>query len=276
MINLLEQFFKDISTIKPLTRQEEIDLATKLQKCELCNNCSLENRCDECRKVINLLVMRNLPLVVRVAQRYRRNEFLLEDLVGFGISGLFRATIKYDPTKNVPFASYAGMWIKDFILKAIRTCGTSPKIPLYANRKLYQIARAKSELAGKGLESTPELIAERTDLSADDIESLSVVLRKWVPLDELEDFIDTRPTPEQELIEKERNQLIFDELNRLLTEDQLQVICYYFGLLEYPQLPLTAIADKKNVSMHVVTVMKNKALEVLKASSLMRLLHEEV
>src|SRR5262245_1508085 len=58
------------------------------------------------------LVRSNLRLVVNIARGYRRCGMSLEDLVEAGNLGLLAAADRFDPDRNVHFATYARYWIK--------------------------------------------------------------------------------------------------------------------------------------------------------------------
>jgi len=65
------------------------------------------------------LVEANLRLVIKIAAEYSRFHGNLADLVQEGNLGLLEAVSRYDPTRGVRLASYAGWWIRAFILKYI-------------------------------------------------------------------------------------------------------------------------------------------------------------
>lgn len=65
------------------------------------------------------LVEANLRLVIKIAAEYSRFHGNLADLVQEGNLGLLEAVSRYDPTRGVRLASYAGWWIRAYILKYI-------------------------------------------------------------------------------------------------------------------------------------------------------------
>jgi RNA polymerase sigma-32 factor len=65
------------------------------------------------------LVEANLRLVIKIAAEYSRFHGNLADLVQEGNLGLLEAVSRYDPDRGVRLASYAGWWIRAFILKYI-------------------------------------------------------------------------------------------------------------------------------------------------------------
>ena len=65
------------------------------------------------------LVEANLRLVIKIAAEYSRFHGNLADLVQEGNLGLLEAVSRYEPERGVRLASYAGWWIRAYILKYI-------------------------------------------------------------------------------------------------------------------------------------------------------------
>jgi len=67
------------------------------------------------------MVRRNLRLVVLLARRYQHCSQSLLDLVQEGALGLMRAIEKFDPERQVTFASYAVWWIRQAFSRGLTT-----------------------------------------------------------------------------------------------------------------------------------------------------------
>jgi RNA polymerase sigma-32 factor len=120
------------------------------------------------------LVTANLRLVVKIAYDYRRAYRNLLDLVQEGNIGLMQAVKKYDPYKGVKLSSYAAWWIRAYILRFILNNWRLVKIgTTQAQRKLFfNLAKEKARLSALGIEPTPEAIAERLDVTRDEVEMM--------------------------------------------------------------------------------------------------------
>ncbi len=90
----------------PLKGQEELDVLEKLESG------------DEAAK--QLLIERNLRLVVFIARRFENTGVNLEDLISIGTIGLIKAISTYRSDKKIKLATYASRCIENEILMHIR------------------------------------------------------------------------------------------------------------------------------------------------------------
>lgn len=97
----IDYYFYSLRNYKQLTREEERDLAIKIQKGD--------------DKALNKLVEHNLRFVVKVAKGYRDRGISFADLISEGNLGLIHAAKKFDPNKDIKFVSYAVWWIRCYI-----------------------------------------------------------------------------------------------------------------------------------------------------------------
>jgi RNA polymerase sigma-32 factor len=142
----------------PISREEEHDLAVRWVE---------EGDLEAAKK----LVVSNLRLVVKIAMEYRRAWANTLDLIQEGNVGLMEAVQRYDPYQGVKLSSYAVYWIRAFILKYILDNMRSVRMgTTRAQRKLFfRLNKEKRELERQGYEVSPKLIAERLDVSEDDV-----------------------------------------------------------------------------------------------------------
>ena len=90
----------------PLSPEEEAQAIKKLAKGD-------EN-------TRQLLVERNLRLVVYIAKKFENTGTGIEDLISIGTIGLMKAINTYDTTKNIKLATYASRCIENEILMYLR------------------------------------------------------------------------------------------------------------------------------------------------------------
>ena len=142
----------------PISREEEHELAVKWVE---------EGDLEAARR----LVLANLRLVVKIAMEYRRAWTNVLDLIQDGNIGLMEAVQRYDPYRGVKLSSYAVYWIRAFILKHIIDNFRMVRLgKTRAERKLfYRLNKEKRELELQGFEVEPRLLAERLDVSEEDV-----------------------------------------------------------------------------------------------------------
>jgi RNA polymerase sigma-32 factor len=154
----LSAYMSQLRHHPPISREEEHELAVRW----------VEEGDVEAAK---LLVVSNLRLVVKIAMEYRRAWTNTLDLIQEGNVGLMEAVQRYDPYQGVKLSSYAIYWIRAYILKYILDNMRSVRLgTTRASRKLFfRLNKEKRELERQGYEAEPKLLAERLDVSEDDV-----------------------------------------------------------------------------------------------------------
>jgi RNA polymerase sigma-32 factor len=120
------------------------------------------------------LVTANLRLVVKIAHEYRRAAFNLLDLIQEGNVGLMHAVQKYDPFRGVKLSSYAAWWIRAYILRYLMDNWRMVKLgTTQAQRKLFfNLRKEQEKLLRQGFEAAPALLAEKLDVSEQDVREM--------------------------------------------------------------------------------------------------------
>ena len=154
----LSNYMAQLSHHAPISREDEHELAVRWTE---------EGDVDAGRQ----LVLSNLRLVVKIAMEYRRAWTNTLDLIQEGNMGLMEAVQRYDPYQGVRLSSYAVYWVRAYILKYILDNMRSVRLgTTRASRKLFfQLNKEKERLEREGFEVSPKLIAERLDVTEDDV-----------------------------------------------------------------------------------------------------------
>ena len=90
----------------PLTRDEEAEVLSRLDEGE-----------EDARQI---LIERNLRLVVYIARRFENTGINIEDLISIGTIGLIKSVNTYRTDKNIKLATYASRCIENEILMYLR------------------------------------------------------------------------------------------------------------------------------------------------------------
>ncbi len=263
--NILSIYLKEINRIPLLTREEEVDLATRAAAGE--------------EFAAKKLIESNLRFVVNVAKKYQNQGLPLIDLINEGNIGLMNAIERYDVEKGYHFISYAVWWIRQAILKAVYEKSRTIRLPLNRSNELLQIQKAQKELTGlKGEEPELHEIARMTQLDEQHIADLLNISRDMVSLEtpifadknnsELGDFIEDEDykNPEQEAIESS----LRNEINKVLdtlSDKESEIIQYRYGLNGKNPLSLKEIGDIFNLTKERIRQIEKKALERLRHPS---------
>ncbi|MBT9259358.1 MAG: RNA polymerase sporulation sigma factor SigE [Clostridiales bacterium] len=80
----------------------------------------LERLAEGDREAQNILIERNLRLVVYIARRFDNTRVPVEDLVSIGTIGLIKAVQSFNPAKKTKLATYASRCIENEILMYLR------------------------------------------------------------------------------------------------------------------------------------------------------------
>src|ERR1700712_2411994 len=189
----LDSFLHAIGRVRLLTKAEEVELAQRIERGDL----------DAKRHLIEA----NLRLVVHNAKRYRREpraggELTFLDLIQEGTVGLIRAAEKFDYRKGFKFSTYATLWIRQAIARAIAEKARTIRIPVHVVEKLNKIGRAERKLVTElGREPTADEIAEVTGIDPEEVDSIKRSAQAPVSLE--------KPVGDEE--ESEFGQFIADE-----------------------------------------------------------------
>ena len=106
------------------------------------------------------LILANLRAVVEIARRFRNSKVPLDDLIQEGNLGLIRASADFDPYVHIcSFYTYAEIWIKAFIHRALIRDDSLIRIPehVYLRRRQHRRVESASGYAGASEDGNAEL-----------------------------------------------------------------------------------------------------------------------
>ena len=256
---LTVSYFKDASKNKPLSPEEEVELAIKIQQGDI--------------QARNKLVEANLRFVISVAKQYRNQGLSFPDLINEGNIGLIKAAQLFDPTKGFKLISYAVWWVRQSIITAIANTSKNIRMPLNKVMSLNKINRLISNFEQKELRKpTIEEISKELNMEEDNILEILAASEKSTSFDSsvlendscsLLDVIPNDSITDENLTKDSMSIEVREILNTLGTKEK-DIIKMSFGI-ECQEMPLEEIASKFGQTRERIRQIKEKALRELKS-----------
>lgn len=228
----LDRYIDRVRAIPKLSRQDEHALALRAQAGD--------------SEASHQLIEANMRYVVAIALQYRRYGLLLGDLIAEGNVGLVTAIRKFDPERGTRFVTYAGYWIRAFVLEAVVRSSTmvGPGSGPFRSKLFFRLRRERARLSNvvRDPDELIERMAEKFDIKPKRMRELlrrldnrEVSLDATVFRDSNTPFVETleghATAQDQALEHKERrsglqNKLskalkVLDERERLIVERRM-------------------------------------------------------
>ncbi len=266
----LDLYLHEINKTPLLTREEEQELARRVQKGD--------------QEALDQLVRANLRFVVSIAKQYANQGLSLEDLINDGNLGLIKAAHRFDPERGYKFISYAVWWIRQAMLQSLAEHSRIVRLPLNRAGTLYRIGKVARQLDQElGRAPTPEEIAERLDISPQEVEETMSIANTHVSLDDpysdekddnaLVDYLtdENQPSPDEPTWERALSEDMEKAL-ATLSEREQKILRLYFGLGGQEPMTLEEIGREMGLTRERIRQIKEKAIQRLRHSTRARYL----
>jgi RNA polymerase primary sigma factor len=223
----LQLFLNEAGRHRLLTPDEEIELAKRIERGDL--------------EAKERMITSNLRLVVSIARKYQGvGEMTLLDLIQEGMFGLIRSAEKFDWRRGFRFSTYATLWIRQAIGRALDERGRTIRLPINVAQRERKIAAAERGLAARlGRVPTVDEIAAEAKVEPAHVVELRDVARKVTSLErplgeegetQLGDLVPGEEPPPEEEVELALAQETVREVVGSLPDREREVIQLRFGL----------------------------------------------
>ena len=259
--DITQYYLNEIGANPLLSAGEEVTLARRVREGDF-----------EARQI---MIERNLRLVVNIAKHYLNRGIALLDLVEEGNLGLMHALEKFDPERGFRFSTYATWWIRQSIERAIMNQSRTIRLPVHVVKKLNQILRVQRRLDhGPEGDSSPAEIARQLDMPVEDVREILQFSEHVTSLDAPLDIDPTlsvgesladehAASPESEIHEAEVAAMVRDWI-RTLGDNQRLVIRHRYGIDECDLLTLEELALRLGLTRERVRQIQLEALGQLR------------
>ena len=195
----------------PLSREEEAALLARLDAGE--------------ETVRQILIERNLRLVVYIARRFENTGINIEDLISIGSIGLIKSINTYRTDKNIKLATYASRCIENEILMHLRKTSS-----------------------------------QRNEVSLDEPLNTDWDGNELLLSDVLGTDGDTVMRP----IEADVDRQLLDQAIGRLSEREREIIILRFGLCGHREQTQKEVADKLGISQSYISRLEKRIIDRLK------------
>jgi RNA polymerase primary sigma factor len=257
----IELYMREIGRTPLLTRAEEMKLASRVRRGD--------------KRAREQMIKANLRLVVKISYDYANFGMPLLDVINEGNIGLMKAVERFNPEKGAKLSTYAALWIKQSIRRALSNQSKTIRLPVHVVDKVHKLHRASVELTETlGREPTDDELAEALRIPPAKVAQLRTFGVSPVSLDapigddddnRFSDIVEDEGalTPYELLRTKTMRQEIRQHL-KYLTPREAEIITMRFGLDGKEPRTLDQVGKKFRVTRERIRQIQELALNKLR------------
>lgn len=255
----LQLFFREVRRYPLLTKEEEVELAQRIERGDL--------------EAKERLVNSNLRLVVANARRYQNQGLSLLDLIQEGTLGLIRASEKFDWRRGYKFSTYATFWIRQALQRALDRKARTIRLPTELAQRERKMARVERELSAQlGRDPTDEEIAEKAEVPLEEVLRIRNAARAVTSLDRpvgeeeataLGELLPSEGQPPEEEVEISLGEQAVRRAVAELPQPEQNVIRLRYGINGDQPTPISETSRRLELPEDTVRRLESRALRRL-------------
>ena len=259
--SLLTIYMRDAGQVALLTVTEEIALAKRIQRGDVVAR--------------EHMIRANLRLVIKIAREYENLGMPLLDLINEGNIGLMKAVEKFDPTKGSKLSTYAALWIRQQIRRALASQGKTIRLPVHVADRIYRLSLAEVRLRSQlGRDATDEELAQELGMTVTKLGRLRRAAARPASLDAplgdeasstiAEVVADENAATPFEQLQHQTETALVRKLVADLPEREAQILRLRFGLDSGQEQTLETVGRKLKLTRERIRQVQNMALQKLR------------
>jgi len=225
-------------------------------------------------EIRDYFVKQYAPLVKYVAGKVAigmPNNVEFDDLVGFGVFGLFDAIEKYDPAKHVKFKTYAVTRIRGSIFDELRSIDWVPRSVRQKSREVEETIRSLEARLGRA--ASDEEIADELGMDVEDFQSLVLKISGTSVLslndvwysgeeDDKISIVESIESPgslnPDTIVERDEiKRVIVDAISELPDKEKKVLILYYYEDLTLKEIGhVLGVTESRISQLHTKAIMR--------------------
>lgn len=251
------------------------DISEKIEQIEDCVNRIYFYR--------NKFIDPNLRLVVSIAKKFLNKGLSFLDLIQEGNIGLMKAIERFDSERGFKFSTYATYWIRQSILKSLKTKARLIKLPVHIIETLNKYYSKINLLVGKyGRALGFEEIAKEIKIPVSKVKKIMDIKRIIsidTPINSSDGentieifFSSNEKDPSQIMCDTTVTELIINSMSNLMNIEE-QILRKRFGI-GMMQCDDCEIAQELDITMKIVEDVVEKSISFLRKPQAIKKLQE--
>lgn len=259
--SLFSLYVREVGQVALLTPAEEVTLAARIQRGDA--------------RAREHMIRANLRLVIKIAREYENLGMPLLDLINEGNIGLMKAVEKFDPAKGGKLSTYAALWIRQQIRRALASQGKTIRLPVHVADRIYRLSQAEVRLRSQlGRDATDEELAQEMGMTVQKLGRLRRAAARPASLDAplgddasstiAEVVADENAKTPLEQLQNQTETALVRQLVENLSEREAQILRLRFGLDSGHEQTLETVGHKLKLTRERIRQVQNMALQKLR------------